>query len=150
VGALLGVASGQEWLTAKTRPAGAIISVFSPVGAHATMNLGSSVHAGLFLAVLDLGTLTSTRIAEETSSKNGVDVEVDSEPNLSFRQVFAPGAFVTLGVAGPLVIGGGVQAVPEARKVRIADTATQESTSALEGGFRALGFVSVDVTFWVF
>lgn len=65
---------------------------------------------GLFVPVVDLGALLSYRLKSS-------DI-VESEPNSGFRQVFAPGLYVSLGVgrsALAMLVGG--QFMPGIRKV---------------------------------
>ncbi len=72
------------------------------------------VHSiGLFVNVLDLGTLASYRLSH---LKLSVDT-VETVPNASLADVFAPGASVMLGLSRqlPLSVGFGVEYVPSLR-----------------------------------
>jgi hypothetical protein len=65
---------------------------------------------GLFLQAVDLGALASWRFSDEDED------EVESEPELGFAQVFAPGIFPVLHVAGsPLTLGFGWSRTPGLR-----------------------------------
>ncbi len=68
---------------------------------------------GLFVPFLDLGTALSYRLG-------GAD-EVNSEPNPSLRQIFAPGVFLTFSLTDtfPLSLLGGIQWVPGMREVEL-------------------------------
>jgi hypothetical protein len=65
---------------------------------------------GVFLQAVDLGALASWRFSDEAKD------DVESEPELGFAQVFAPGVFPVLHVAGsPLTIGLGWSLTPGLR-----------------------------------
>jgi len=52
---------------------------------------------------------------------------VASAPNVGFKQVIAPGAFVMLGLRGiPLSVGAGTSAVPTLRTVTLATGGAQQ------------------------
>ena len=92
--------------------------------------------AGLFVPVIDLGALLSYRMKSSD--------EVKTEPNTGFRQVFAPGAYLTLGVsrtAFALLLGG--QFMPDIREVT-------ESSGLSGHAWRLGGALSVDVMLFGF
>jgi hypothetical protein len=93
---------------------------------------------GLFLPLIDLGALLSYRLNHTGS--------VDSEPNTTFRQVFAPGLYATIPlsrvVPATVLIGG--QLMPSLRKVET--EGRQESRSV----FRASIGLSMDILLFKF
>jgi hypothetical protein len=71
---------------------------------------------GLFIPLVDMGALLSYRVTK-------TDV-VNSEPNGDFRQVFAPGMYLSFGMSRtvPLTLLLGGQVMPELRKVTASPT----------------------------
>lgn len=93
---------------------------------------GMFCSAGLFLPVIDLGTLLTYRVS-------GGDAE--AHPNESFRQVFAPGLYLSLGLGhSPLALLGGVQFVPGIRSV------TDNNGTREADAFRFGAALAVDLT----
>ncbi|HEU4881123.1 MAG TPA: hypothetical protein VFT45_02725, partial [Longimicrobium sp.] len=69
---------------------------------------------GIFIPVVDLGTLVTYRLDN--------DAGVDETPNDSFRQVIAPGVFLSLGIRhSPLALLVGAQFIPTIREVASTD-----------------------------
>ena len=90
---------------------------------------------GAFFSVLDLGTFF--RWGQSAGPR------VDESATPTFAQVFAPGAWLTLGLAKtPLVLGVGASVVPGLLGVRGGD----DRTSVLRFG----AFLGVDLTLWPF
>ncbi|MCA9618336.1 MAG: hypothetical protein KC731_04925 [Myxococcales bacterium] len=151
--ALVGAFAGGERLdeSGVSRTSG-FIAGFAPVGFHGTIPVrydggAGCVHFGLMLSLLDLGALTTYRFDAELNGKLD-DVEGDPEeaakakkaPTIGFGQVFSPGAFLTVGIAGsPFIVGGGVSLSPELREV------TQDDITTDVAVLRAGAFVAVDV-----
>lgn len=140
-----GAALGGEWM--KDGPYSRTAGVTLPIGAEfqllprsrsASVAPGCFVFcsAGAFLSVVDLGALLSYRLKDSDTVK--------SEPNTGFRQVFAPGLYLTLGLghtAFALLAGG--QFMPGAREVA--------EDSGLSGNvWRAGAALTVDVMLFSF
>lgn len=114
-----GLAVGGEWLI--NGPYSRTAGVALPIGPEVQLlrrSLSDSdapacfvfCSVGLFVPVVDLGALLSYRLESSDT--------VESEPNSGFRQVFAPGLYVSLGVgrsALAVLLGG--QFMPAIRKV---------------------------------
>ncbi len=79
INSYLGINSGAEFIESK-KP-GAQYGVFAPVG----IEWSFSDYTGLFLSILDLGSMVSYRFSEDDA--------VNEAPNETFRQVITPGAF---------------------------------------------------------
>lgn len=77
--------------------------------------------AGLFLPLIDLGALLSYRISGPDS--------VEAEPNANLRQVFAPGAFLSLSITRsvPITVLVGAQLMPSLRSVESAEGTVRRS-----------------------
>jgi hypothetical protein len=144
VTAFPGATAGAEWLVGDGRP-GAALGLALPIGyelqllsradGSGTTTPGCALgvcSVGLFLPVLDLGGLVSYRVS-------GTEA-VESTPNTSLRQVFAPGAFLSLGLGrtpATLLLGG--QFMPAQRKV------TDEEAGLSGNVFRFGVGISADV-----
>lgn len=105
LGGYLGVTGGWEQ---GARHFGAAL----PVGAEVSYGLPLGA-VSFFVPLIDVGTLASTRWAEDEEAEDDVD-----EADPTFRQVLAPGAFVVLNWSRsiPFSVGFGWQAVPELRE----------------------------------
>jgi len=117
--AYLGVFGGHEQIEGERR-SGALnnLALTAPVGVYAGWGL-SRRHAGsgkfsrpwsigFYLPLIDVGTLASFRLDDQT---------VDVLPTVTLGQIFAPGLFAELGIAGtPLSLGLGGQVGPRLRK----------------------------------
>jgi hypothetical protein len=125
-----------------------MIAGFAAVGVQVTAPFlardagGYWFHVGIMASILDLGALTTQRFDEEVSGTESVD----ESPNVGVKQVFSPGAYITLGIMQtPLVIGGGFSLAPNLRTVETNDTAgtpQAKEVSAMRYG----GFVAMDLT----
>jgi len=156
LGAILGAAAGPEWVASdeekNARPV-ATAAVFTPVGLHATTDINEYVYVGGFFSVIDIGSLSSTRLSESEAATVDADeeAEVEQTPALTFEQVFSPGGYVTLGLFGsPFVLGAGVSAAPSARTEVTTSASTDSRREADLPAIRALGFLGVDVVFLPF
>ena len=99
-----GVQAGSE--RADDRWAG-FGGLYLPVGFEITM---PNEQLGLFVQVIDVGALASSRIIE-------TDKGVGNSPELGFSQVVAPGAYFTWAVRNtPLSIGAGGSFIPNLRR----------------------------------
>ena len=119
----------------------------APIGVELSQGFGGA-SLGLFVSVLDVGALVSQRfdnlVAEVEGSAEEADIQGATEPR--FVQVFAPGAFLTLGVSKnwPLSFGLGGQWIPDQRTIEI--NGTEQRASAL----RWSAFLAVDLTLFAF
>lgn len=140
-----GLTVGGEWLI--DGPYSRTAGVALPIGPEVQL-LGRSLSAsdapgcfvfcsvGLFVPVVDLGALLSYRLESSDT--------VESEPNSGFRQVFAPGLYVSLGVgrsALAVLVGG--QFMPGIRKV-------SEDTEISGHAWRLGAALSLDVMLFGF
>lgn len=117
--AYLGAFGGREQIEGEQR-SGKLnnLALTAPVGIYAGWGLaGKRASAskftkpwslGLFLPLIDVGTLASFRLDDQT---------VDVLPTITLGQIFAPGLFAELGIAGtPISLGVGGQVGPRLRK----------------------------------
>lgn len=147
ISAFPGVALGGEWLI--DGPYSLAAGVALPIGPEYQLvrrSLSSSdtpgcfvrifCSAGVFVPVIDLGTLLSYRLKSSDT--------VNSEPNTGFRQVFAPGAYLNLGLgrtAFALLLGG--QFMPGIREVT-------EGSEISGNAWRLGGALTIDVMLFSF
>ncbi|MFP2927752.1 hypothetical protein ACLESO_21645 [Pyxidicoccus sp. 3LG] len=150
--ALLGAAYSYEWLDDVTDTTnGSTLSVFAPIGVHASWPVGKKFHLGGMVSVFDLGAVVSPRLSSETHTlEGGGEQEVLAEPNVGFEQVLSPGVFLLLGVAeSPIILGTGFSMVPSLRKVStteiLADGSAQVTIDE-RNAFRWSVFASMDLT----
>jgi hypothetical protein len=148
---LVGIFGGAELISASGAHGGSgFFGGFAPVGLHLTTPLGASgaendFHLGLLLSAIDLGAITTYRFNEDLSGDlQGTDPNAKPEaapaPQIGFEQIVAPGAFLTLGIAGsPFTVGAGVSIAPRLRK--ITQAGAQVEASALRMGLS----LSIDV-----
>ena len=100
-----------------------------------------------FVPALDLGTLLSYRLSGSTGGQGENETVVTTAPNVSLRQVFAPGLFVTyLPFSNtPLALGVGVQIAPALRDIS-KGTVVDRPADALRFGLT----LSTDLTLFQF
>lgn len=114
------------------------IGGFAPVGLQASIPVSRKVYVEGMLSVIDLGALTTQRFKAEVSDNK----DTTTTTNVTFGQVFSPGAYVMFGLGGsPLVIGGGVSWAPSLRKVsapEMGGTVSEELSTLRVGGFLAM------------
>lgn len=134
--ALAGIAGTQEQYGMKGAPAAAFRwQPFLPVGVQHTWKLGEKYGVGgLFVSLIDVGTLAMSRQGDNTVSDNS---------NTGWAQVFSPGIYGTynLPCAHPIVIGLGV-----ARTPKLVTTNTGEQVSST----RIQAFLALDLTLFAF
>lgn len=148
VGALGGIESIDSHAVSGQSP---FVAGFAAFGVHASMAIGpdggdNCFHVGALVTLLDLGALTTRRFEEELESDDsdgtaGDDApQAEAQPQLSFAQVFSPGAYLTVGLGGsPFVFGLGVSYAPDLRQV------TDEGEQFEVSAFRYGAFLAVDV-----
>ena len=104
---------GGEWSTA----AGAALPIGLDIQLNRRLSAGDTPRpcrlvcsTGLFIPVVDLGALASYRFDSDSL--------VESEPRANFRQVIAPGAYLSFGLGrSPIVLFAGGQLMPSLRTV---------------------------------
>jgi hypothetical protein len=119
-------------------------AAFAPIGIHLSHNLSGSFHLGGLLTVLDLGAVTALKTTDTqpegdlAGAPEGTKPQVSDTPKLGFEQVFSPGAYLVLGLAGsPFVVGAGASLSPKLREVR-QDTLKTDVSVLRYGGFLAI------------
>lgn len=106
-----------------------------PVGVEFSTGIFPLGALSIFAPILDLGTVASARW--------GGSDNTDTNPEVGFEQVFAPGLFLVLNIGGvPLSIGAGVQAVPNLRR--------EEGTDRQIDVVRSSVFIGVDAPLFHF
>jgi len=161
--AYFGMAVGQENLLGEDVTAFESginnLAAFAPVGVEFDMGgwcLFSST--SLFLAVIDLGALANYRLSESSDEvvlnaegEEGMESSVDAEaetPDLSLRQVLAPGAFILGTFANkPIALGAGIQFLPSSRRVAFREEGLEDDTL---DSYRVSMFLAVDIPIWKF
>jgi hypothetical protein len=150
INAFLGAAVGAERVSGVDKGFSATVgSVFAPVGLHATVpvlpeSTGNRLHLGGMVSILDLGAVASVRLDAESRG------EVAEEQRMTLRQVFSPGAYLTVGMLrAPLILGGGVSMVPDGRTVEV-PVEGADPRLELRPAVRAMVFVGMDLTLFSF
>jgi hypothetical protein len=119
-----------------------MVAGFAPVGAELSFPLCSWAYGAVMLSIIDIGALTTARFEHAVSS----DPAVSTNADVTFAQVFSPGAYGAIGLGkSPFVLGGGVSYAPGLRSLELNDAAgvtLREKISALRYG----GFLAVDVS----
>lgn len=138
IGALFGVSGGGEWIEQGGKSnTGTSAGLFAPIGIQYTRPTGpwwgGRWYWGGFASVFDVGNLASYQFDGSAS---------DSEaPEYGFKQIVAPGAFFTLGIAeSPVVVGAGASFSHGLRQVDGKDASS----------IRAAAFLAMDLTFFRF
>lgn len=119
-----GVQTGRESVNSDEAWFGGL---YAPVGFEVTPK---KWQVGLFVQIIDVGVIASSRIAWSTDN-------VDSSPEVGFRQIVAPGAYLTYAFRNtPLSFGAGGSLAP-----RLLSLETGEERDA----FRLGVFLAVDI-----
>lgn len=111
------------------------VGVIAPIGLEISTGLPFLVFKSIsiFGSVLDLGTITAFRFKDNTTEKL---------PELTFKNIIAPGVYGIFGLKGvPISIGGGVQYGPQLRTIKITDEGNEITSSA----WRFNLFIAVDI-----
>ncbi|MBK7863471.1 MAG: hypothetical protein IPJ65_33690 [Archangiaceae bacterium] len=150
INAFVGLAGGYEALDDPgTATDGAVLSIFAPIGLHATTPIaGNWLALGAMLSVLDLGGVLAPRIGNP--SQPDPNVKVETEAHVGFAQVLSPGLYATLGLArSPFTLGFGASMVPALRNVTTKTTLVDGSVETrvdARTAFRLGAFLAIDVT----
>lgn len=121
INSYLGYGGGPEWLNTTVSNLDNQLGVYQGISLPLGLEFGITTSkkgiasAGVLLSFIDLGNLASFRL-----SGNDLDsLQVNSQGNITFKQVFAPGAGVVLGFSKnkPITLGFGYQYVPELRSL---------------------------------
>ena len=131
--AYIGGNIGSE-LFSETGERKTVFGMWAPVGVAFSWRTGQPIVGSvtLFGSLLDIGAVTQYRWD---------DASTETLPDLDFRNVFAPGAHVVLGIRNlPLAVGAGYQLGPQLRGI-------QDTTLKLDDQqtSRIIGFVAVDI-----
>lgn len=158
LGALVGFAGGAERIYVTEgddvkrigSPYGAFVAgLFAPIGIDLSKADDSGGTNGIFLSVLDVGNVASVRFGSK-SGKSDADPgttateykEVETQPNLGFEQLIAPGIFYRHGFSDSAWVWGfGYSATPGLRVAKRVDT---DETVDLDTD-RFVLFVAVDI-----
>lgn len=109
-----------------------IFAVSAPIGISVSWGLGKAGSISLFGSIVDIGAVTAFRFQDDSTQ---------NLPQISLRNIIAPGGYLVYGVPNlPVAIGAGLQHGPELRKV----TSTTLGVEALSG-WRWGIFASVDI-----
>lgn len=159
VNAFVGLSGGAEWLLAE-RATGSSpwFGLSAPVGLHISRPFGEGGYlpVGAMLSVLDVGTLTQQRFAQDvkdtTKDENGNSQDIkgtaSQASNFGWQQFFSPGVYVTVGLGSrecpsPFILGVGGSFVPNLRRVELTDAAKTSFDSPV---FRFGAFLALDLT----
>jgi hypothetical protein len=120
-----------------------VVAGFAPVGLQASTPFCNQLfYFEAMLSVIDLGALTTQRFESQVSDSTAVTTST----NVTFGQVFSPGAYGMFGLGGsPLVLGFGASLAPSLRTVETtlpAGGTVKEDLSTLRVG----GFLAMDIT----
>ncbi|MDX1639096.1 MAG: hypothetical protein R3281_14090 [Balneolaceae bacterium] len=126
----LGGFAGRENLTESSNEGG-VWGLTAPVGFSFSFGSFGRSAPTVFLSLVDLGGVASFRFEHD---------EEERLPELTLQNIIAPGAHLYIGIPGtPLVVGGGIQSGPQARKITTGGVVTEESA------YRFHGMVGVDI-----
>lgn len=131
--AYTGVGLGLEKLD-RTKKESTTLALSAPIGAAFNVGIGKRQSLSLFVPVMDVGALVAFRFK---------DPEADELPELSWKNIFAPGLYVVWGPIKklPFVLGLGAQRGPNLRSIHDPNFPDIKTDS----GWRYGGFLSVDI-----
>ena len=136
--AYLGGFYGNEYLKETPGPNWAAISgIYAPVGVTFSKGLGKAGSASIFLSAIDIGAFASFRLQDDTTK---------SLPEVSLKNIFAPGLGVVYGLPWklPISIGYSWQLGPAIRELNIKnDNIDINSSNGLN--YRWQFFIAVDI-----
>lgn len=103
----------------------------------------------VFLPVIDLGALVSFRLTSETNASDTTTTTLQTDPNINFENVFAPGAYLVwgMGVKSAFSFGVGFNFTPKLRKVTVEDTTDPDAVPATlsVSAIRFGAFLAIDI-----
>lgn len=129
INAYTGFAVGSEILDSLGTQT--FMAVAAPVGISFNTGFGRKGSFGLYTSIIDVGALASFRFGDSMT---------DDLPDLSFKNILAPGGYAIYGFGGdiPLTVGFGAQLGPNLRAIKGSDGVFDE-------GWRWGAFISVDI-----
>ncbi len=133
--AYVGPTFGLEYL--ENYQSNSIFALHAPVGIN--LNWGLENNKGsfsLFAPIIDVGAITAFRFGDDTSTL----------PELSFKNIIAPGVYAVYGFGRdlPFALGVGAQMGPNTRKIEV-DAFGNPTENRTDSGFRIGAFLSVDI-----
>jgi hypothetical protein len=146
INAYVGYAAGREWLINKTvansRLAAGYHGYYTPVGFEFGTAWKNKVvsSCGLFISPIDLGTMTSYRMGQNSWDS----LTVNNQEKINFRSVLAPSAALVFGLSKtkPVTLAVGYQFSPEQRVL----SNTVLNTNANVNVHRVFATLSIDLT----
>jgi hypothetical protein len=146
INAFFGLHAGREVVDGlgPERIEGKHAGLYAAVGVEASMGVGKNCSLGLFLSVIDLGALTSLHIDDESEEAADDEPEVETTPEVGFKQVFSPGLYL-VGSFQRGSVGVGASLTPKLRNVS-EDGMFVEEASAIRYGV----FLALDITIFPF
>jgi hypothetical protein len=146
INAYVGYAAGREWLIDKTvansRLAAGYHGYYTPVGFEFGTALKNKVVSsfGLFISPIDLGTMTSYRMGQNSWDS----LTVNNQEKINFRSVLAPSAALVFGISKtkPITFALGYQFSPEQRVL----SNTVLNTNANVNVHRLFATLTLDLT----
>ncbi len=115
-------------------PAGTALAPILAVGLDLSFTVGSWGRLGVFAQAIDVGNVASVHLADEEDPNL---TQVEAEPDISWPQLFSPGAYVVWApFKAPFVLGAGGDWVP----------ALRETSDGPRSVWHLGAFVAVDVT----
>jgi len=141
--AYLGYSYGRECLIPSNglpeKKMGSFHGLSLPVGLEFGASTGKKVisSVGLFLSPIDLGTMASYRIGQNSWDS----LKVNNRDEISFRNIFSPSAMLTFGISRnkPITLAIGYQYAPEQRTL-VNSTLNTNSDIAVHRVFASLAF----------
>lgn len=139
---------GKEFLNDVNLNPKTVYGVTTPIGASVSIpanfwlcrkDIGAF---SAFFSFIDLGAIAAYRADDQNTN---------ALPEVSLKNIFAPGAYIVYGLPSvPLSIGGGYQAGPHLRKIRNPDMANMEASLDTADGYRWSFFAGVDIPLFNF
>lgn len=133
IGALVGVEGGFQWGTAERGSdaaslgvveTGAFLGLSVPIGVEFSLPFRTKAGGsyGLFIPVLNVGRLVDVTFPDTLDAAVSDDILSVSDADLSFRQVFSPGALLRFGLGrSPFVLAAGGYWAPAEREAVTSD-----------------------------
>lgn len=116
-----GLAGGVERQleTGSNKKEGTFVAFTTPLGLSLDYGTGKAGSFGVFLSLIDIGAVTAFRLKDTVSLL----------PELTWKNVFAPGGYLTWGIPkSPLTLGLGAQYGPALRKVDVKNSTAIEAS----------------------